>query len=137
MLPSYNEVFMESFGTDTEIPSYDYKLKIVSDTDGYVNGMCSNVNELKQSIYFMLRTERYQYVIYPWDYGFHSWDLFGKPISYVIPEVERRIKETLMSDNRITSVDNFRFDKNRENLHVTFDVYCIFGNFESEVDLVV
>ena len=54
-------------------------------------GQCDDVEAIKQAIYNILNTERYQYIIFSWDYGVELKDLFGKPIDYVMPEVERRI----------------------------------------------
>ena len=35
---------------------------------------------IEQAIYKILLTERYQYLIYSWNYGIELKDLFGKPI---------------------------------------------------------
>ena len=64
-------------------------------------GQCDDVEAIKQAIYNILNTERYQYIIFSWDYGVELKDLFGKPIDYVMPEVERRITEALVQDDRI------------------------------------
>ena len=83
---------------------------------------------LAQAIYKILMTERYQYPIYSWNYGFELQDLYGKPFDYVIPELKRRIREALMQDDRITEVDSFRFEKQERNsLLVTFLVHSIYG----------
>lgn len=41
-------------------------------------------------------------------------DLIGKPMDYVMVEVERRITEALTQDDRIDSVDNFEFEVHRK-----------------------
>jgi len=74
-------------------------------------GQCDDVEAIKQAIYNILNTERYQYIIFSWDYGVELKDLFGKPIDYVMPEVERRITEALVQDDRIDSCDSFEFEK--------------------------
>lgn len=131
MIPVYNESFIRDF-QDTEIPSKDYALEI---TASKINGIVENLEQLKQSIYFILNTERYKYLIYSWDYGVELLDLIGQPHSYVIPELERRITEALIQDERITGVSDFVFEKSKKGLHVTFSVSSIFGNVESEVDV--
>ena len=47
--------------------------------------------------------------MYSWDYGVELADLFGEPVSYVCPELERRITEALLQDGRIEGVDGFSF----------------------------
>lgn len=41
-------------------------------------------------------------------------DLFGKPIDYVMPEVERRITEALVQDDRIDSCDSLSLRKRKK-----------------------
>ena len=82
-------------------------------------GQCDDVEAIKQAIYNILNTERYQYIIFSWDYGVELKDLFGKPIDYVMPEVERRITEALVQDDRIDSCDSFEFEKKGRNVVLT------------------
>ena len=80
----------------------------------------------------MLNVERYQYVIYSENYGVELMDLICQPIPYVLPELKRRITECLTQDDRITAVDNFDFEVNKNAVHCTFTVHSDIGSFESE-----
>lgn len=131
MIPTINNQFLQSF-TDVEIPSKDYGLNI---KNSQINGMVDDLEAVRQAIYFILNTERYEYLIYSWDYGVELVDLIGMPPSYVIPELECRITEALVQDERIQSVSDFNFERNKKKLHVTFTVSTIFGTIESEVDV--
>ncbi|WP_330408044.1 DUF2634 domain-containing protein [Vallitalea guaymasensis] len=98
-----------------------------------INGFTDEIDSLKQTIYMILSTERYQYIIYSWNYGIELMDLFGEPVTYVCPELERRITEALTQDERILSVDAFSFDVSvKGKVHVTFTVHTIFGDIDSE-----
>lgn len=115
-------------------PSFTYKLdternKVV----GYVDGR----EAYKQAIYKILNTERYEYVIYSWNYGVELKDLIGMPIYYVVPEIERRITEAIEQDDRTVSVSNFSFDTSKRGVvHVTFTATSIYGEeiIETEVE---
>jgi len=88
---------------------------------------------LKQDVFKILNTERYQYIIYSWNYGIELKDLFGEPIEWVKSELKRRITEALSTDNRIESVDNFYFEiPTRNTLHCSFIIHSIYGNIEVE-----
>ena len=100
-----------------------------------INGSVEDLDAVKQAVYFILNTERYHYLIYSWDYGVELQDLMGQPMSYVIPEVERRITEALIQDERIESVTDFEFEKEKETLKVSFKIASIFGSFESGVEI--
>lgn len=117
----------------TRQPSFTYKL----DTErnrvvGYVDGL----EAYKQAVYKILNTERYEYVIYSWNYGVEFQELIGKPIYYVIPEIERRITEALMNDDRTVSVGGFNFDTSERGVvHVTFTVLSIYGEEKIETNV--
>ena len=91
---------------------------------GYVDGL----EALKQAIYKVLNTERYEYPIYSFNYGIELENLIGKDSVYVQIELKRRIRECLLRDDRITEADNFKFEFNGDQLKCTFDVRSIFGN---------
>ena len=79
----------------------------------------SGINALRQAVYLILNIERYDWLIYSWNYGV---ELRG-------PEIERRVREALTQDDRITAVDNFEFEIGRRKIGVTFRVTSIFGSF--------
>lgn len=91
---------------------------------GYVDGL----EALKQAIYKVLNTERYEYPIYIFNYGIELENLIGKDPVYVQIELKRRIRECLLRDDRIAEADNFKFEFNGDQLKCTFDVHSIFGN---------
>lgn len=135
MIPSVEDDIdlTEDIDEETE-PSLDYKLHI---SEGAVSGKTDELDAMHQVIYKILNTERYENIIYSWDYGVELKDLFGMPVSYCCPEIERRITEALTQDDRIDSVDNFKFDvSTRHKIRTTFTVHTIFGDTdeESEVD---
>lgn len=131
MIPTINEQFLQDFEV-ADIPSRDFALDI---ENSKINGTVEELDAVKQAIYFILNTERYDHIIYPWEYGVELDDLFGQPSSYVIPEIERRITEALTQDDRIVSVGSFEFTKIKKGLHVSFVVSTIYGEIESEVDV--
>lgn len=113
----------------TEPTSRTYKLNIDRQT---INGYIDEREAMKQAIYLILNIERYDYLIYSWDYGIELKDLFGQPTFYVMAELERRITEALMVDSRITAVDNFEITREGKKVHARFTVHTIFGDVEGE-----
>lgn len=129
MIPSMNSILT----TEIEVESEGTKNYQMHFTEKFINGFVDELQTMHQVIYKILNTERYQYIIYSWDYGIETVDLYGEPISYVCPEIERRIIEALTQDDRIESVDNFEFDYSEKGkLHVTFSVHTIYGDLEEE-----
>ncbi|HFL3608736.1 TPA: DUF2634 domain-containing protein [Clostridioides difficile] len=110
-------------------PSKTFKLNMERNK---VDGICDDVEALKQAIFLILNTERYEHLIYSRNYGVELNDLIGEPISYVIPELERRITEALIQDDRIENVDNFEFQNVKGKVHCKFTVYSKYGNIKAE-----
>lgn len=113
-------------------PSYTYKLDI---DRGRVKGMTDEADALLQAVYLALGIERYDYLIYSWNYGVEISDLIGQPEDYVMSEVKRRIKDALTQDDRITDVDDWLFESNRNSLTVKFTVHSVYGNIQAEKEV--
>ena len=129
MIPSTNSILSVDLEMETQ-PSKNYKMHIEQNV---ISGVCDELEAMKQVIYKILNTERYQCIIYSWDYGIELLDLYGEPVTYVCPELERRIKEALVQDDRINDVNNFEFDlTEKRTIKVTFTVHTIYGGIQAE-----
>lgn len=129
MLPAVNPLLSQDIEF-AESPTHTFYL----DKDNRIcYGYTDSLQAMEQAIYLILRTERYQYVIFSWNYGIELEDLFGMPVSYVIPEVKRRIEEALLQDARIQTVDSFAFDvSGKGELLVTFTAHTVFGDVSAQ-----
>lgn len=129
MIPSTNNILNSELQVQ-EQPSKNYKMYFKEEA---INGFRDKLEAMRQVIFKILNTERYQYLVYSWNYGIELLDLFGEPITYVCPELERRITEALVQDDRIDSVDSFSFGiKEKRKVHVTFTVHTKFGDIDTE-----
>jgi len=128
MLPAVNDDLQKDFEIEEET-SHTYKLDLDNST---IAGYVDDLEAMKQAIYLILNIERYEYLIYSWNYGIELNDLYGQPIPFVLPELKRRITEALVQDSRILGVDNFSFETNKGKVHATFSVHTIFGDVEAE-----
>lgn len=97
-----------------------------------ISGFVDGLEAVKQAVYLILYVERYEWLIYSWNYGVELIELFGKNTGFVIAELERTLKEAIMQDNRVTDVRDFRFKVNRNDVYIDFIVDSIFGEFEYE-----
>ncbi len=95
--------------------------------EGFVDGL----EALKQSVYKVLSTERYESPIYSFSYGIAWKDLVGKEEPYIRAEMQRMIREALLMDNRIDEVDDFDFTFTEDACICSFQVSSIYGNFSA------
>ncbi len=129
MIPQKNKEFVLNEDLK-EMPSYTYEIDFKKDK---ITGNIDKIPAMEQAIYKIINTERYQYLIYTWNYGIELQDLIGKSTNYCVPEIERRITEALLWDSRIKRVFDFEFNLSRKKcILVTFTVQTIFGNIKAE-----
>ena len=134
MIPQNNIEDLTADFEEVIQPSRTYKLDLERKRIvGYADGR----EAVEQAIYKALSTERYDYLIYTWNYGAEIAKLFGQPIPYVYSELKRLIIEALTHDDRIDSVDAFNFSHIKHKVHVQFTAHTVVGaiDIEKEVDI--
>lgn len=104
---------------------------------GRVKGMIDEIDAVKQAIYCILRTERYEYLIHSRDYGIELNRLYGKDKRFVLPELQRYICEALYQDDRIVNISGFEFTNTKRNFGLKFRVETVFGQTINIIDEVV
>lgn len=113
-----------------ETVTYPTKTYSLDTENNRVVGYTSGIEAMKQAIYKILATERFENIIYSWNYGIEIENYQGKLYQYIYSVLSEKITEALMQDDRITDVYDFEFTKNRKNksLLVTFSVTTTQGN---------
>ncbi len=119
--------------TETTFGNETYKIQDGIRLSGYVD----ELEAVKQTVYLILSTERYEYNIYSWDYGVELVDLIGQPMPYVMAELPRRITEALTTDDRIDDVVDFEFEHKGNKLLTTFTVVSNVGAISTELEVEV
>lgn len=134
MIPSFKDkIGINNFESE-EMSSKTYKLDFENKTiRGFING----IDSVKQAIYKILNTERYEKLIYSFNYGVELNSLIGKDMEYVKGDIERRIKEALMQDDRILDVEDVEIvnEGDKDNITIRFNVITIFGDIPIEQEV--
>lgn len=129
MIPSTVGFLDEDFKIE-EQPTKVHKMDL---KDASIRGFTDRQEAMKQAVFRILNTERYQFIIYPWYYGIETLDLYGEPVTWVCPELERRITEALMIDDRISGVTDFEHDLSVKGIiNTSFTVHTIYGDLKAE-----
>lgn len=115
-------------------PTFTYAM----DLDTRVQGTTDNLKAMEQVIFKILQTERYHHSkVYSDNFGVEFASLIGQPTTFVIPEIQRRIREALTWDERILNVYDFDFSGNKSKIHVDFTVHTIFGEVKSSAEVTI
>ena len=129
MTPNADNVLLNGLQETEEQTSKTYCINIEKNI---ISGYCDGIEAMKQAIYCILNTERFEYLIYSWNYGIESNHLIGQSTTFVIPEIERIITEALLQDTRITEVTNFQFEVNKNQVIVKFTAITAVGEIDTE-----
>ena len=129
MLPTTTMFFEEIEElTKSEAPTKTYYIdferkRIIGKVDGK--------EAMKQAIFKILQTERYDFnKVYTSYYGVELKELIGLAPFIVQVQLQPRITEALLCDDRILSVVDFDIVVNKKIVSVSFTANTIFGNVE-------
>lgn len=107
----------------TTAPSKTFHIR-----DGRIEGTIDGLDAVRQSIELILTTERFLWPIFSSDYGVELEELIGeRRPGYVGADVERRISDALLEDDRITGVKDFTLAFGNESAHVSLTAVTSFG----------
>lgn len=131
MLPVTGNILEQDFKM-VQMPSKTFRLDMERKR---VIGTVDGLEAVKQAVFCILNTERFEWLIYSWNYGVELNGLFGKSTGLVKAKIKKRIKEALQQDDRIQSVDTFSFEGNGKILHVRFMVHTTYGEIMMEKEV--
>lgn len=128
LVPKIDKKLADAKGQEQHMPGYGYRL----DTEkNRIRGTVDYLQSVQQAVLMILATEQGMHPIYKEPYGLQTADLIGKPHSYAANELQRRIKEALLWDNRIHNVYSFSSYSDGDKLLMSFTVESIYGSFET------
>lgn len=130
MLPQSSNVQVM---TDLDIVSQPDKTYYIDEEKKIVQGTVEDyLKAVEQSVYLILQTERYDYIMYSHKYGIELKDLYGREENYVIPMLMLRVPEALLQDERIESIEDFSYTVNSGKFLISFTVKTKYGDLKME-----
>jgi hypothetical protein len=105
------------------------------DTGRLTGKIVTGVEALCVWAYLALKSKRYRWVIYSWQYGEEYTNLIGYSFDedYLYSEVKRYIEECLFINEHITAIENLDVTQVNEKLHIKFKMITDVGSEEVTV----
>lgn len=124
---------------DTDLEEYEEANKTynLDFSKNRITNSIDGIDALKQTIYCILNTERYENLIYSWNYGSEFKALIGKDKDFIIGDLKRRIEDALSIEDRITGVNELNISTDKEKMTVNFIVETIYGEITVEQEVSV
>ena len=87
---------------------------------------------IKVWVYKAIKTNRYQYEIYSWDYGCEIESLIGKgfEFGFIKSESQRYIEEALLINPYITKINKIDVEFNKDILTAYVDLETVYGRLD-------
>ena len=109
-------------------PSLTYKIDFKA---GRVIGYIDGREAMKQAILKIVQTERFNWLIYSWNYGIELNAAVGKSYPVFASEIKRVLTEALLADARITEIKDFAVSRTgKRTAEVSFTAVTVFGEVE-------
>lgn len=128
MIPQGGILLPDSGDVDyVDQPSLTYRLNL---EEGTISGQVDGLEAIKQAVAKVLQTRRFEHLIYSSDYGQELYSVIGHNPLWAYAEIERHIKEALLQDDRIISVENMNIAFAGEQAIAEFTVRSLYGAFD-------
>lgn len=100
-----------------------------------IQGEINGYQAVKQAVEIILNVERFRWQIYLPSSGM-QWDgLIGQDPGYVASEVQRRILDALLMDDRVLGISNFDYTFNGEDFSASLTVNTVYGAVPATVEV--
>ena len=106
-------------------PSLTWKIDHAA---GRIAGTCDGHDAVKQAVEIILNVEQ--------PASGMLWEgLVGQDAGYVAAELQRRLQDALLTDDRITGLKNYEYSIDGQNLTVSFTVETVYGDVETGTEV--
>ena len=102
-----------------------------------VKGKCDGYTATAQTVEALLNIERFAWPIYPPEIGIETTGLIGQDPGYVASELQRRIEDAVLVDDRVTGIQDFSYTFSGGVMTATVTVNTVYGSTQTQVEVVL
>ena len=100
-----------------------------------IEGECDGWQSVRQAVEIILNVERFRWQIYK-PYSGMQWDgLIGQDTGYVATELQRRVTEALLMDDRVRGISDYTYTIDGNALKASFTVNTVYGDEQTSVEV--
>lgn len=100
-----------------------------------IQGECDGWQSVRQAVEIILNVERFRWQIYS-PYSGMQWDgLIGQDPGYVASELQRRITDALLMDDRVRGISDFAYTVEGNTLRASLTVNTVYGDTQTSVEV--
>lgn len=122
-------------GLGLQVESQPGKTWYIDKTTNRIHGECDGWLAARQAVEVILNVERFRWQIYLPSSGMQWEGLIGQDAGYVAAELQRRVREALMMDDRVRGISNYTYSVEGDALRASFTVNTVFGEYDTGVEV--
>ncbi len=100
-----------------------------------IQGTVDNYDAVAQAVQVILNVERFRWQIYSPYSGMQWRGLIGEDPGYVAAELQRRIRDALMMDDRVTGIKDFKYSIADDVLTASLTVTTVYGDVQTTTEV--
>lgn len=100
-----------------------------------IQGECDGLEAVRQAVEIILNVERFRWQIYSPASGMQWEGLIGQDPVYVASELQRRIRDALRVDSRVTGLSDFSYSVSGNVLTASLTVNTVYGDTQTTVEV--
>lgn len=102
-----------------------------------IQGTVDNYDAVVQAVQVILNVERFRWQIYSPYSGMQWRGLIGEDPGYVAAELQRRIRDALMMDDRVTGIKAFKYSIADDVLTASLTVTTVYGDVQTTTEVTI
>jgi len=100
-----------------------------------LRGRGDNYEAVRQAVEVIVNVERFHWQIYTPNFGTDFTGLLGNDPGFVASELQRRLTDAFLPDNRILGISNFSYTFNDAVLTASVTVNTVFGQVNTTMEV--
>jgi hypothetical protein len=100
-----------------------------------IQGTVDNYDAVVQAVQVILNVERFRWQIYSPYSGMQWRGLIGEDPGYVAAELQRRIRDALVMDDRVTGIKDFKYSIADDVLTASLTVTTVYGDVQTTTEV--
>ena len=100
-----------------------------------IRGRGDGWEAIRQAVEIIVSVERFKWQIYTPNFGTDYDGLLGTEPGYAASELQRRLEDAFLPDNRILGMKDFTWSFSGVSLSASFTVRTVFGDVESGLEV--
>lgn len=118
-----------------EFEQYPSQTWYINKETNRIQGECDGWQAVRQAVEVIVNVERFRWQIYR-PYSGMQWDgLVGQSPGYVAAELQRRLREALLMDDRVRGISNFSYSVEGDTLRASLTVNTVYGDTQTSVEV--